>query len=230
MTQYRIGELAEVSGVNARNIRAYRERGLLDPPDRVGRAAIYTDLHVAQLRVINQLLSKGFTSTHIADFFAVVRSGRDLADVLGLQDVCGGVETDDDAVSDGGPGRVAALPFGVEPSRRGARRMIAAGLARRVDGELMLIDPELVRIVSGAPSKERYLATIVDVFESIQDGIAATAEDVDSLLEAAAAEVVDAGVSQEPARVLQDYRELAAIIITRQIEEAVRGHAVRSTA
>ncbi|CAN5577420.1 hypothetical protein BH09ACT7_BH09ACT7_15980 [soil metagenome] len=87
MAEYRIDELAEASGVNSRNIRAYRERGLLEPPRRVGRTAIYNDDHLAQLQVINRLLARGFNSAHIAGFFQAMRGGHDLADVLGLREV-----------------------------------------------------------------------------------------------------------------------------------------------
>jgi DNA-binding transcriptional MerR regulator len=85
MAEYRIDELAQVSGVSSRNIRAYRERGLLEPPRRVGRMAIYSDDHLAQLQVINGLLARGFNSAHIADFFQAIRGGHDLADLLGLR-------------------------------------------------------------------------------------------------------------------------------------------------
>lgn len=91
MTEYRIAELAQVSAVSCRNIRAYRERGLLDPPRREGRVAIYDDHHLAQLRAINQLLGRGFNSAHITDFFEAIRTGTDLADLLGLQAMCGRV-------------------------------------------------------------------------------------------------------------------------------------------
>jgi DNA-binding transcriptional MerR regulator len=85
MAEYRIDELAQASGVSSRNIRAYRERGLLEPPRRVGRTAIYDEHHLAQLQVINRLLARGFNSAHIADFFEAIRGGRDLADLLGLR-------------------------------------------------------------------------------------------------------------------------------------------------
>ena len=75
MAEYRIDEVAQVSGVSSRNIRAYRERGLLEPPRRVGRTAIYDDSHVTQLQIINRLLGRGFSSAHIADFFEAVRKG-----------------------------------------------------------------------------------------------------------------------------------------------------------
>ena len=85
MVEYRLGALAKASGVSARNIRAYRERGLLDPPRHDGRSAFYGDHHLAQLAVISDLLRRGFHSAHIAAFFTVVREGGDLADHLGLR-------------------------------------------------------------------------------------------------------------------------------------------------
>ena len=214
--------------MNARNIRAYRERGLLDPPRREGRSAIYTDLHLAQLRAINRLLSKGFTSSHIADFFTAMRSGHDLADVLGLQDVFA-----EGGSADTGAEQVTVLPLEVDLTSAAARRMIATGLAGTVGGQLILVDPELVGIVSRAPNQKEYLATVVEVFASTQDRIAAAAEDVDSVLADAAAKLVadlPPEQSAEPVRVLQDYRDLAAIVIARQVVEAVRGRAMRSSA
>ncbi|WP_418888559.1 MerR family transcriptional regulator [Mycolicibacterium neoaurum] len=84
LTEYRLHDLARASGVSARNIRAYRERGLLDPPRRVGRAAYYDAAHLGQLQAINRMLARGFTSAHIAEFFETVRAGRDIGDALGL--------------------------------------------------------------------------------------------------------------------------------------------------
>ena len=85
LAEYRLKALAKASGVSVRNIRAYRERGLLDPPRRDGRSAVYGDQHLDQLVVISDLLSRGFHSAHIAAFFATVRDGGDLAEHLGLR-------------------------------------------------------------------------------------------------------------------------------------------------
>ena len=75
LAEYRLDDLARISGVSSRNIRAYRERGLLDPPRRQGRSAFYDDYHLSQLKTINHLLRKGFNSAHIAEFFARMREG-----------------------------------------------------------------------------------------------------------------------------------------------------------
>jgi DNA-binding transcriptional MerR regulator len=86
MAEYRLTELAATSGVTSRNIRAYRERGLIDPPRRVGRSALYDDRHLAQLDAITRLLARGFTFAHIADFLTAVRDGVDIADMLGIHE------------------------------------------------------------------------------------------------------------------------------------------------
>lgn len=85
MTEYRLDDLAEVSGISVRNIRNYRERGLIDPPRRAGRVALYDDLHVSQLKTVKLLLRKGFNFAHIAEFFEGMRNGADLAEMLGIQ-------------------------------------------------------------------------------------------------------------------------------------------------
>lgn len=42
MTEYRIDELAHAAGTTSRNVRAYRERGLLPPPRKRGGSASTT--------------------------------------------------------------------------------------------------------------------------------------------------------------------------------------------
>ena len=49
MTEYRIEELATVTGTTVRTLQSYRNKGLLPPPRRQGRIALYSDDHVARL-------------------------------------------------------------------------------------------------------------------------------------------------------------------------------------
>ncbi|MGB3302170.1 MerR family transcriptional regulator [Gordonia sp. (in: high G+C Gram-positive bacteria)] len=86
MTEYRIDDLARAAGTTTRNVRGYQDRGLIPRPLRRGRIAIYGDEHLAKLRVINDLLSRGFTMTHIGDFFKRVQTGDDIAESLGLRE------------------------------------------------------------------------------------------------------------------------------------------------
>lgn len=85
VADYRIDDLARAAGMTVRNVRAYQERGLLPAPHRQGRTSVYDATHLARLRLIGQLLDRGYTSVHIADFIANWEAGHDLGKTLGLE-------------------------------------------------------------------------------------------------------------------------------------------------
>lgn len=95
MTEYRIDDLARTAGTTVRNVRVYQDRGLLPPPRREGRTGIYTDVHLGRLRLIGQLLERGYTFAHIAEFFDGWQSGKNLTEVLGLEEVLTTAWTDE---------------------------------------------------------------------------------------------------------------------------------------
>lgn len=86
-SEYRIDDLAQAAGTTVRNVRAYQERGLLPPPRRVGRVGLYSDAHLARLRIIGGLLGRGFTVNNIGELVSAWEHGRDLPQVLGLEQV-----------------------------------------------------------------------------------------------------------------------------------------------
>jgi DNA-binding transcriptional MerR regulator len=87
VADYRIDDLARAAGTTVRNVRVYQDRGLLPPPRREGRAGIYSEVHLGRLRLIGQLLERGYTFAHIAEFFHGWQSGKNLTEVLGLEEV-----------------------------------------------------------------------------------------------------------------------------------------------
>lgn len=87
--EYRIDELARLAGTNVRNVRVYQDRGLLPAPRRDGRVGIYGDVHLARLRLIGQLLARGYTFANIGELVAVWERGGDLADILNLESALG---------------------------------------------------------------------------------------------------------------------------------------------
>ncbi|MFT3716208.1 MAG: MerR family transcriptional regulator [Gordonia sp. (in: high G+C Gram-positive bacteria)] len=87
MTEYRIDDLARAAGTTTRNVRGYQDRGLIPKPVRRGRIAIYNDQHFERLKVINDLLGRGFTMAHISEFLDGIERGDGLAEVLGLQEL-----------------------------------------------------------------------------------------------------------------------------------------------
>jgi DNA-binding transcriptional MerR regulator len=216
--EYRLNELSRISGVSTRNIRAYRERGLLDPPRRQGRSAFYNAYHLAQLDTINQLLRRGFSSAHIAEFFASMRAGADLADILGLQR---SLFTAEHPRADLAP---AVRTVDVDAASEEAGRLVAYGLAEIVDDRLVFLDSSIAAIVGRAADPMLYIRAILRI-------VASTRRDVDTLAGVVAdalQECIEArfGPDQEPDplemhRMVQDYRELANRLVARHLDEAL---------
>lgn len=61
MAELTIDELAQRTGMSARNIRAHQSRGLLAPPTLRGRTGYYTDEHVARIEMIQELQADGYS-------------------------------------------------------------------------------------------------------------------------------------------------------------------------
>jgi DNA-binding transcriptional MerR regulator len=145
VAEYRIDDLARAADTTVRNVRAYQDRGLLAPPRRQGRVALYDDRHLARLKLINQLLDRGYPLGAIRELTEAWDGGRSLGAVLGLVSEMRGPWSDEvperldrpallamfaPAVTD--EGLAAAVAFGlVEPDGDGFRvpspRLLAAG-------------------------------------------------------------------------------------------------------
>ncbi len=95
MAHYRIDELAREAGTTVRNVRAYQDRALLPPPRREGRIGLYSDAHLARLRLIGQLLERGYTLSNIAELIAAMEHGHDLGQLLGLGEALTGPWSDE---------------------------------------------------------------------------------------------------------------------------------------
>jgi DNA-binding transcriptional MerR regulator len=59
--EYTLAEVAAAVGMSERNVRAYRSRGLIRPPRIRGRVGLYSQEHLAQLRLIQALLGRGLS-------------------------------------------------------------------------------------------------------------------------------------------------------------------------
>jgi DNA-binding transcriptional MerR regulator len=226
LAEYRLDDLARISGVSARNIRAYRERGLLDPPRRVGRSAYYDDYHLSQLKTINQLLRRGFNSAHIAEFFASMRQGADLADILGIQRAILGPGPDEAPEAPVGPSDRPVV--GIDPEREEARKLIDYGLAGLVDGEVVLNDRTMGAIVARTPDPLLYVRAILRMLESTRESIDNLAADFVNALEEqytarfGAAHVPKPEEMAELSRIVLDYRDLGNKVIANRLDEAMR--------
>jgi len=59
--RYRVEELAAAAGIRVDTVRFYQSKGLLPPPRRVKRTALYSEAHLLLLRRIRRYQSQGLT-------------------------------------------------------------------------------------------------------------------------------------------------------------------------
>ncbi|OBB01156.1 MerR family transcriptional regulator [Mycobacteriaceae bacterium 1482268.1] len=220
MAEYRLDDLARISGVSSRNIRAYRERGLLDPPRRQGRSAFYDDYHLSQLKTINQLLRKGFNSAHIAEFFARMREGHDLAAILGVQQAV--------LSNRGEEARSEIAALSLDPSSDEAQRLVACGLAERVENAVALVQPTIAEIVSRSADQLAYVQAILRVVDSTGGTIGELSATLVAALEESVAArygadyVLKPGETDDVADLIRDYRDLGIAVVTHLFEDALQ--------
>lgn len=230
LAEYRLNELAQISGVSARNIRAYRERGLLDPPRRVGRSAFYDDYHLSQLRTINQLHRRGFNSAHIAEFFASLREGADLADILGIQRAVLGPGSEADAREASVAAEANGDGLAIGPDSDEVRRLVEYGFAEVVDGFVVLTDTAVRRAVAQSADplvSVQVLSHIVEATDGAVDALAA--QFVDALEDFVTARLGAEHAStraggDELMRTVGEYRNLWTSVVFSRLDEALHRH------
>lgn len=71
-----LDELARLSAMTARNVRAHQERGLMPPPQVRGRVGYYAQDHLDRLRMIAELQAEGLSLAAVQRAMADVPAGR----------------------------------------------------------------------------------------------------------------------------------------------------------
>ncbi|MFJ3160106.1 MerR family transcriptional regulator [Streptomyces kanasensis] len=155
--RYRRDELARAAGVKERNLRYYQERGLLPPPEREGRIAWYSDEHLARLRLIDDLLGRGYSVNGIGELLRAWEQGSGIAGLLGLERVMSHGWVNDEPVSL--PMSALAELFGTAGTADDTRRAVELGYLR-IDGETVthvsrrLLDATSAVVREGVPVSE----------------------------------------------------------------------------
>jgi DNA-binding transcriptional MerR regulator len=86
--EYRVEELASAADVRVDTLRFYQARGLLPPPRRQGRLAIYDDAHLERLRRIRELRGEGFSLAQIRRLLAPAEDAdRGLLEALARESI-----------------------------------------------------------------------------------------------------------------------------------------------
>ncbi|MGW5848651.1 MerR family transcriptional regulator [Streptomyces sp. NPDC055254] len=172
--RYRREDVARAAGVKVRNLRYYQERGLLPPPRREGRIAWYSEDHLTRLRLINDLLGRGYTVNGIAELLNAWEDGGGLSRLLGLER-----EMTRDWVREEPVTMTRAELrelFGPTATAADTRRAAELGYVT-VDGDLVthpsrrLLDATLTLVRQGVP-----LTEILDAGDFVQKQAAALAD------------------------------------------------------
>lgn len=65
--RFTVAELEEATGVSARNVRYYIQKGLVSPSAGRGKSAYYTPAHVEQLTLVRDLRARGLSLEEIRE-------------------------------------------------------------------------------------------------------------------------------------------------------------------
>ncbi|WP_246076441.1 MerR family transcriptional regulator [Amycolatopsis cihanbeyliensis] len=165
-TEYRVDDLARAAGTTVGNVRVYQDRGLLPPPMRRGRVAVYTEAHLARLRLVLGMLERGYTFAQIREMISAWEEGRDLGDLLGLEEVL------TQPWSDEVPQRIPIVEltreFGKHAGPGTIKRALRLGIVEQQGAHLIVRSPRLLQagrelLAAGVP-----MPVVLDIAEQIQ--------------------------------------------------------------
>ncbi|MDQ4084188.1 MAG: MerR family transcriptional regulator, partial [Actinomycetota bacterium] len=158
-----IDQLAAEVGMTVRNVRAYATRGLIPPPRLVGRTGYYAREHASRLRLIRDLIERGYTLAAVER--AVLNNtslpaGQALA-LLNVLDNPLGKQEEPEVISR----EALAGAAGIRPDDDMVAALIDAGLVEQLDEHtLRLLRPSIVhagtQAVALGLSKESTLAML----------------------------------------------------------------------
>jgi DNA-binding transcriptional MerR regulator len=203
--EYRIDDLARLGGTTTRNIRVYRDRGLLPPPLRVGRIALFNDTHLTRLRLITSMLDRGYNIAHVREMLSAWEEGKNLGDVLGLETAIVGTWTTEKPES---MPLLDAQQLVDDP--QAFERLVALQVIR-VDGEQATVTrPKLIEAFNEIRSYGVKLDKLVDLHEQIVPEIDKIS---DMLVRAGAEHVMDRIKPGEPLPADAEIAELITMLV-----------------
>lgn len=203
--KYRIDDLARLAGTTTRNIRVYRDRGLLPPPLRVGRIALFNDTHLTRLRLITSMLDRGYNIAHVREMLSAWEEGKNLGDVLGLETAIVGTWTTEK------PETVAlADAQRLVDDAQAFKRLVALGVIR-IDGEQATITrPKLIEAFNEIRGYGVKFDKLIDLHEQIVPEIDKIS---DMLVRAGAEHVLDRIKPGEPLPADAEIAELITMLV-----------------
>jgi DNA-binding transcriptional MerR regulator len=228
MAEYRIDELARLADTTVRNVRVYQDRGLLAPPRRQGRVGIYSEAHLARLRLIGQLLRRGYTFANIGEMLQVWERGGDLSEILGFESAIGDAWTDEiaDYIT---LGELREL-FGKGVTPRTIKRALDLGVLERDGLRFRVPSPRLLHAGGELVRLGMSVNSVLDIAENLRDKIGHVAEHMvrlvaDHILAVhAPGTVVQSEETAEIAELIRRVRPLAQQAVDAVLAQAMADH------
>jgi DNA-binding transcriptional MerR regulator len=228
MGEYRVDELARLAATTVRNVRVYQDRGLLAPPRRDGRVGIYTDAHLARLRLIGRLLSRGYTFANIGEMLAVWERGGTLAEILDLESAVADPWTDEV------PGYVTAeqlgVSFGDGNTAENRARAADLGIVEPDGARYLVPSPRLLSAGAELVAAGMTLPDVLDLTERLRAQVDVVARDMAATV---AGHVVAAHLRDgrylgediaEVAAMVRRLRPLAQVVLDAMLAQAMPRH------
>ncbi len=82
-----VDELADLAGTTVRNLRAFQDKGIIPPPDKRGRHAVYGKAHLYRLQLVLRLQGRGYSLNGIKELIDAAERGSDVRELIGLDSV-----------------------------------------------------------------------------------------------------------------------------------------------
>lgn len=225
--EYRIDELARVAGTTVRNVRAYQDRGLLPPPRRAGRVGLYDDGHLTRLRLIADLLKRGYSLANIGELVGAWESGQYLRDLLGLGEAVAAPWTDETPVRMTAEQLLELFP--AADIDDGVERAVSLGLLEPDDDGFLVRSPRQLRAALDLVKAGLPLSAVLQLGEVLRFHVDKVAE---AFVDAVTTHVFDPiGTDLPPdavprlADVIRRLRPLAQMTVDAQLARAMEHHA-----
>jgi len=226
-----IDELAQASGTKVSTIRLYQQRGLLPPPTIEGRVGFYDAGHLARLRLVADLQTRGFSLAAIRELADTWEAGRDLGALLGVERALGGT-----AIRRRMPRSELEQQF---PELAGDAALMARfetlGVARVVGTDEVEVDPGVLDLGATISGIGVPLAVMLDEFERVDEFARATAGRYVRLFERhvwepLVADGIDGVDLERAANAIGALRESATAVVAGALRQAIDAAAADAVA
>jgi DNA-binding transcriptional MerR regulator len=203
---YSVEELARQAALSVDTVRYYQTRGLLHPPGRHGRRAVYDDSHTERLAWIRERTERGWSLKAIEELLAEQGAGADARLRAALRE--GGADPvytrQELAAALGVP---AALVQAVEKTGIAAPQPTERGSARYTEADLAAAKGALALLERGLP-----LTELLGLAVAHHKAVGATVDRAIDLFDDYVRKRADGRDGETPEAVAEAYRTLLPVV------------------